>query len=143
MLRLGYCLPPIKISGYAPGRKWTKLHTVAASNNRDHEFTLVATISKYAYFQLFASFTSIIRGHSPRSLHRDHSIIACSHHIYMARWVLYFTHILFVVNRTFNSRPTEMLQHHFFPVLLMSRKFDISCKLDISRNQSTFPSQLH
>jgi len=32
------------------------------------------------YYQLFTSFTSIIRGHSPRLLHRDHSIIACSRH---------------------------------------------------------------
>jgi len=29
------------------------------------------------------------------------------------------------------------------PVMLINRKFDISCKLDISRNLSIFPSQLH
>jgi len=28
------------------------------------------------------------------------------------------------------------------PVMLMNRKFDTSCKLVISRNLSTFPSQL-
>jgi len=54
---------------------------MTASNNRDHEITLVATISKN--YQLFTSFTSIIRGNSPRSLHRDNSIIACLRHIYM------------------------------------------------------------
>jgi len=54
---------------------------VAASNNRDHEITLFVTISKY--YQLFTSFTGIIRGNSPRSLQRDHSIIACLRHIYM------------------------------------------------------------
>jgi len=27
--------------------------------------------------------------------------------------------------------------------MLMNGKFDISCKLDISRSLSTFPSQLH
>jgi len=54
---------------------------VAASNNSDHEITLVITISKNS--ELFTSFTSIIRGNSPRSLHRDHSIIACLRHIYM------------------------------------------------------------
>jgi len=54
---------------------------VAASSNRDHKITLVVTISKY--YQLFTSFTSIIRGNSPRSLHRDHSIIACLRHIYL------------------------------------------------------------
>jgi len=93
--------------------KCAKLHTVAASNNGDHEFTLFLTISKY--YQLFTSFTSIVRGHSPRSLHWDHSIIACSCHIYMARWVLFFAHIPIVVNRTFNAMPTDMLQHHFGP----------------------------
>jgi len=39
----------------------------------------------------------------------DHSIIACLHHIYM---VLFFTHIPFVVNRTFNATPAERLQQH-------------------------------
>ena len=29
------------------------------------------------------------------------------------------------------------------PVMLINRKFDISCKLDIWRNLSTYPSQLH
>ena len=36
---------------------------------RDHEITLQVT--------------RIIRGNSPGSLHQDHSIIACLHHIYM------------------------------------------------------------
>ena len=62
--------------------KCAELHTVAASNSRDQEITLVVIISKY--YQLFTSFTGIIRDHSPRSLHRDNSIIACSHHIYMS-----------------------------------------------------------
>ena len=44
------------------------------------EITLVVTVSKHD--QLFTRFTSIIRCHSPRSLHRDHSIIACSRHIH-------------------------------------------------------------
>jgi len=38
---------------------------------------------------------------------RDHSIIACSRHIYMA---LFFAHIPFVVKHTFNGTPTERLQ---------------------------------
>jgi len=29
------------------------------------------------------------------------------------------------------------------PVMLINGKFDISCKLDISRNLSTLPSQLY
>jgi len=100
--------------------KCAKLHTVAACKNGDHEFTLVITISKY--YQLFTSFISIIRGHSPRSLHRDHSIIACLCHIYMARWMLFFAHIPFVVNRTFSATPTGMLQHHFGPCHAYEKK---------------------
>jgi len=38
----------------------------------------------------------------------DHSIIACSRHIYV---VLFFAHIPFVVNHTFNATPAESLQH--------------------------------
>jgi len=40
---------------------------------------------------------------------RDHSIIACSRHIYI---VFFFTHIPFVVNQTFNAMPPERLQQH-------------------------------
>jgi len=36
----------------------------------------------------------------------DYSIIACSRHIYV---VLFFAHIPFVVNRTFNATPTQRL----------------------------------
>ena len=39
----------------------------------------------------------------------DHSIIACSRHIYI---LLYFAHILFVVNHTINATPPESLQHY-------------------------------
>jgi len=109
---------------------------VAASNNRDHEITLVITISKYC--QLFTSFTSIIRGNSPRSLHRNRSIIACLRHIYMG---LFFTHILFVMNRTMNATPTERLQHHFRYWHAYKQK--VWQILQDWRNLSTFPSQLN
>jgi len=39
-------------------------------------------------------------------MRRNHSIIAYSRHIY----VLFFAHIPFVVNHTFNATPTERLQ---------------------------------
>jgi len=42
-------------------------------------------------------------------MHHNHSIIACSHHIYV---MLFFAHIPFVVNHTFNAMPTERLQQH-------------------------------
>jgi len=38
---------------------------------------------------------------------RDHSIIACSRHIYV---VFFFVHISFVANHTFNAMPLERLQ---------------------------------
>jgi len=40
----------------------------------------------------------------------DHSIIACSRHVYI---LLFFVHIPFVVNHTFNATPLERLQHKF------------------------------
>jgi len=39
----------------------------------------------------------------------DHSFIACLRHVYI---LLFFTHILFVVNPTFNATSTERLQQH-------------------------------
>jgi len=42
-------------------------------------------------------------------MRRNHSIIACSRHIYV---VLFFAHIPLVVNHTFKATPTERLQHY-------------------------------
>jgi len=59
----------------SPSSKCTKLHTMAASNNRDHAITLLLLVR--------------------------------------ARLVLlFFTHLLFMVNHTFNATPTERLQQH-------------------------------
>jgi len=54
----------------------------------------------------------------------DHSIIACSCHIYIHIyiWVLFFAHIPLVVNRTFNAMPTERLQQH--PLLFTMNHMD-------------------
>jgi len=74
-----------------------KLRTVAASNNRVHmPWSLFAYASRHVQ-----SFTS---AELPR---HDHSTIACSRHICM---VLFFTHIPFVVNHTFNATPWVQLQ---------------------------------
>jgi len=114
--------------------KCGKLHTVAASNNRDHKITLVVTCSKY--YQLFTSFTSIIRDQSPRSLyyclfvpHIYGCYSSCTSHSW---WIAHST-----------QRQPRGCNTTMGPVMLINRKFDISCKLDISRNLSTFPSQLH
>jgi len=40
---------------------------------------------------------------------RDHSIIACSRHVYI---LLLFAHIPFVGNHTFNATPPERLQQY-------------------------------
>ena len=42
-------------------------------------------------------------------MRRNHSVIACSRHVYV---VLFFAHIPFVVNHTFNATPAETLQQH-------------------------------
>jgi len=41
----------------------------------------------------------------------DHSIVACSRHKHI---LLFFAHIPFVVNHTFNATPTDRLQHNRF-----------------------------
>ena len=42
-------------------------------------------------------------------MHRNHSIIACSRHIYV---VLFFAYILFMVNHTFNTTSMKRLQQY-------------------------------
>ena len=42
-------------------------------------------------------------------MRRNHSITACSCHVYI---LLFFAHILFMVNHTFNATPPERLQQH-------------------------------
>jgi len=42
-------------------------------------------------------------------MHRNHSIIACSCHVYI---LLFFVHIPFVLNHIFNAMPPETLQQH-------------------------------
>jgi len=55
-------------------------------------------------------------------------------------WVLFFTHIPFVVNRTVNATPTERLQHHFRH--WHAYKQNVWQILQAWRNLSTFTSQL-
>jgi len=47
----------------------------------------------------------------------DHSIIACSRHLYI---LLFFAHIPCVVNHTINTTPTERLQQH--PLLFTTNR---------------------
>jgi len=50
--------------------------------------------------------------------HHDHSIIACSRHIYR----VFFAHISFVVNRAFSATPAERLQRH--PLFFTTNRTD-------------------
>jgi len=57
--------------------------------------------------------------------HHNHSIITCLCHLYI--WVLFFAHILFVVNRTFSAMPAEWLQQDqsyaiYYTVLFMQAR---------------------
>ena len=82
----------------SPSGKCAKLHTVAASNNRDHmPWSLLACASMFN-----RSNVTISRDYMPRSL----LLLVRATHI----WVLFFAHIPFVVNRTFNATLTERLQ---------------------------------
>jgi len=63
-------------------------------------------------------------------------LLVCATYI----WLLFFTHILFVVNRTMNATRTERLQHHFSHWHAYKQK--VWQILQALRNLSTFPSQL-
>jgi len=89
----------------SPSGMCAKLRTVAAISNRVH--TKRSLSSSLLARTINCSPGSQARGHSPRSLHRDHSIISCLRHMYM---VLFFAHIPFVVNRAISATPTESLQ---------------------------------
>jgi len=83
----------------------------------DVECTVAIGKAKAACAQSFALWqqgtTEIMR--------RNHSIIACSRHIYL---VLFFAHIPFVLNHTFNATPTERLQYyHAFDEVTGSPQF--------------------
>ena len=84
-----------------PSGMCAKLHTMAASNNRDHP-------SRSLSLSLLASTINC----SPDSqallevTHQDHSVIACSCHIHV---FLLFAHIPFMVNHTINATPPERL----------------------------------
>jgi len=72
----------------------------------------------------------------------DHSIgitlllLVCATYI----WVLFFTHIPFVVNRTMNATPTGRLQHHFR--YWHAYKQNVCQILQAWRNLNTYQSQL-
>ena len=99
----------------SPSGKCVKLHTVAASNNRDHTprslYCCLFTphIYRCCSSPTFRSWWTAHSAQRQRSDCRDHSIIACSRHIYI---LLFFAHVPFVVNHTFNALPPERLQQH-------------------------------
>ena len=70
----------------SPSGKCAKLHTVTASNNRDHP-----TRSRCLFVPIYI-------------------------------WVCFFSHIPFMVNRTFNATSTERLQKH--PFLFATNRTD-------------------
>jgi len=101
------CQAYILLQSESPSGMCAKLCTVAASNNKDH-----AQRSLFAYANHnVQSFTSSYQ----QRLRHDHSIIPCSRHIYM---VLFFSHILFMVNHAFSEIPAERLQQRHEPEIL-------------------------
>jgi len=91
----------------SPSNKGTRLHTGSKQQQRStNKITVVISVSNYS--QLVNKFIGIVRGHSPRWFCWDDSIITACRTAYI--WVLFFAHILFMVNCTFNATPTERLQ---------------------------------
>ena len=85
-----------------PSDMCAKRHTMAASNNRDHmPWSLFVYASHYVQ-----SFTCLYH----QRLHPTITflLLVCATYI----WVSYFTHIPFMVNRTFNATLTERLQQY-------------------------------
>jgi len=117
--------------------KCAKLHTMAASNNRDHNLTFFVTSNMY--------YGSLASQASLEVIHQDHSIGSTP--------LLLVSTTIFGCNSSRTSRSwwiahSKQCQPRgcnttLGPVMLINRMFDISCKLDISRNLSTFLSQLH
>jgi len=86
-----------------------KLRTVAASNNRDHARKLS---SRTLVIKFNRSHVNIGRAFTSQSLLL---LLARATHM----MVLFFTHIPFVVNHTFNAIPPERLQQ-YQPLLLLA-----------------------
>ena len=78
-----------------------KMH-LARHSHPVHSTILLRSESSARSFAPWQQATTEITWH-------DHSVIACSRHIYL---VLFFAHIPFVVNHTFNATPPERLQQY-------------------------------
>jgi len=87
-----------------PSGMRAKLRTVAASNNRDHARNLS---SRTLVNKFNRSHVNIGRATTSQSL-----LLLRARATYMM--VLFFTHIPFVVNHTFNAIPPARLQHYYY-----------------------------
>ena len=89
--------------------KCTKLHTLAASNNRDHVTGSLSLLPSGSTINCSPGSQALLE-----VTHQDHSIgiilLLLFRDTYI--WVLFFAHIPFVVNHTFNTMPMERLQQH-------------------------------
>jgi len=60
-----------------------KLHTVAASNNRDNQTRSLLSSPLATTINCLSGSQALFTDHSRRSLYQDRSIIVCSRHLYM------------------------------------------------------------
>jgi len=101
----------------SPSGKCAKLYTVAASNNRDHPKRSLPSLPSGSTINCSPGSQALLE-----VTHQDHSIgitlllLVRATHI----WALFFAHIPFVVNRTFNATPMERLQQH--PLLFTTNR---------------------
>ena len=91
-----------------------KLRTVAASNNRDHARNLSIACSRYIYYGVIVH-AHPVRGESHNQRNTTGEVATQSLYyclLCLIYVVLFFAHIPFVVNHTFNTTPTERLQQY-------------------------------
>ena len=103
-----------------PSGKCAKLHTVAASNNRVHPTRPLSSSPLARTIYCSPGSQAVLEGWS---LHQDHSVIACSRHIYI---VFFFAHIPFVVNRAFQRNASGVVA---IVVKRLPLKWKVGCSI--------------
>ena len=118
----------VKSSHGTTSTSWSQHHFVAVGKPEWHVCKALHCGSKQQQSSRDA-ITLRVRQSSSSIVHKlvsaelprhDNSIIACSCHVYV---LLFFAHIPFVVNHTFNATPPDRLQHHPFVVPLPIVKY--------------------
>ena len=133
----------------SPSGKCAKLHTVAASNNRDHPTRSLWWLPSGSAINCSPGSQALLK-----VTNQDHSIGITLLLLVRAPyiWVIFFAHIPFVVNRTFNERQPRGCNNRC--AILIHRKakkaesswmitWQLAAKLELSTLVFTHERQLH